>query len=140
MDEDEATELEEMYVETEASKYIQEGDIAVIKTGDVHAYYLLQLTSPPYETESEVTDDYKHTFQPFHHVVEGNYLEIHKEVGDGTLYYVDTKRKALISAFCVVGNCPTLPTLTVKRRGKNVDMFLVSHDVHQVLSELVSSE
>ena len=37
LDEDEATELEEMYVETEASKYIQEGDIAVIKTGDVHA-------------------------------------------------------------------------------------------------------
>ena len=40
-----------MYVETEASKFIEEGDFAVIKTGDDHAYYLLKLTSSPYETK-----------------------------------------------------------------------------------------
>ena len=42
-----------MYVETEASKFIEEGDFAVIKTGDDHAYYLLKLTSSPYETKCE---------------------------------------------------------------------------------------
>ncbi len=34
-----------------------EGDLAAIKTGDDHAYYLLKLTSFPYETEAEVIDD-----------------------------------------------------------------------------------
>ena len=140
LDEEEAIEWDEMYMETEASRYIQEGDFAIIKTGDDHAYYLLKLTSPPYETESEVTDDYKHSFPPFHRVVEGNYLEIYKEITDGNLYYIDTKRKALISAFCVVGNCPTPPTMTVKKRGKDVEMFLVDHDLHQALSELVNIE
>lgn len=57
-------------VETEASKYIQEGDIAVIKTGDDHAYYLLKLTSSVFHTEDEVTDDYWHIFSPAHRVVE----------------------------------------------------------------------
>ena len=53
LDEDEANEWEEMHIETEASKYIEEGDFAVIKTCDEHAYYLLKLTSYPYETESK---------------------------------------------------------------------------------------
>ena len=34
------------------------------------------------------------------------------------LYYLNTKQKALISAYCVVGNCATPPTKTVKKQGK----------------------
>ena len=74
LDEDKVNEWEDMYNETETSKFI-EGDFAVIKTGDDHAYNLLKLTSP-YESKCEVTNDYKHSFQPFHSVVEGNYLEV----------------------------------------------------------------
>ena len=129
-----------MYNETESSKYIQEGDFAVIKTGDDHAYYLLKLISSPYETDSEVTDDYKHTFPPFQSVVEGNYLEVHKETSNGNIYYIDTKRKALISTFCVVGNCPEPPTITVKKGRKDVEMFLIDHEMHQALCELVNTE
>ena len=139
MDEDEQNEWEEMFIETEASKYIQQGDVAVIKTGDDHPYYLLKVTSL-FETESEVTDDYRHTFPPAHRVVEGHYLEIHRETNNGTVYYVDQTRKALISAFCIVGNCPELPTTLQRKCGKNVDMFIVDHDIHQVLSELAISE
>ena len=139
LDEDEVNEWEDIYIETEASKFI-EGDLAVIKTGDDHAYYLFKLTSSPCETKCEVTDDYKHSFLSFHCVVKGNYLEVFKEIHDGHLYYLDTKRKALISAYCVVGNCPTPPTATVKKQRKNVEMFIVDHDLHQALSELVSLE
>ena len=71
----------------------------MIKTGDDHAYYLLKLMSSPYETKCEVADDRKHSFPPFHRVVEGNYLEVFKEIHDGHLFYLDTKRKALISYY-----------------------------------------
>ena len=45
LDEDTANELEGTHIETEASKYIEEGDFAVIKIDDEHAYYLLKLIS-----------------------------------------------------------------------------------------------
>ena len=45
----------------------------VIKTADDHPYYL-QLSSSPYQTMNEVTDDYVHCLPPQHRVVEGNYL------------------------------------------------------------------
>ena len=67
LDEEEAAEWEEEYIETEAFKYIQEGDIAVIKTGDDHQYYLLKLTANLYE---QTTDG---------RVVTGHYLEVHQE-------------------------------------------------------------
>ena len=54
----------------------------------------------------------KHTFPPLHHMIEGNYLKQHKETAGGNLYYIDCKRKALVSGFCVVGNYPTPPTIT----------------------------
>ena len=131
---------EEMFVETEAAKFIVKGDIAVIKTGDDHPCYLLKLTSSPYETVSEITDDYRHTFLPYHRVVEGNYLEVFKECSDCSLYHVDVKQKAIVSAFCVIENCSTLPTVTEKKCGKNIEMFLIDYGMHQVLSELVNTE
>ena len=128
-----------MFIETEASKHIQEGDVAVTKTGDDHPYYLLKVTSL-FETKAETTDDYRHTFPPAHRVVEGHYLEIYKETNDGTLHYIDNTRKALISAFCAVGNCTELPSTQLKKRGKNVEMFIVNHDIQQALYELAISE
>ena len=88
-----------MSVETKAAKFIVKGNIAVIKSGDDHPYYLLERTSSPCETVSEITDDYRHTFPPYHPVVEGNYLEVFKELSDGSLYYVDVKQKA---SFCIL--------------------------------------
>ena len=109
----------------------------MIKTGDDHSYYLLKLTKDPYETDEEVIDDYNHTFPPNHKVVEGNYFEVHKEIKDGELQYIDFKSKAIISAFCVVGNCPPLPTEMGKRRGKTQEMYLINNDLHQALCEVV---
>ena len=109
LDEDEQIEWDEMFIEIEASKHIQGGDVAVFKTGDDHSYYFLKIISP-FETKAETTGDYRHTFPLAHRVMEGHCLEIYKETNDGTLYYIDNTRKALISAFCVVGNCPELPS------------------------------
>ena len=116
LDENEANEQVNQFVHTEASKTIQAGEIAGIKTEDDYPYYLLMLTRSPYETVSTVTDDYNHVFPPMHRVVEGNYLEVHREVPNGKTYYLDTRKKALISAYCVVGNCPQLPHVTGKKR------------------------
>lgn len=46
----------------------------------------------------------------------------------------------MISAFCVVGNCPTPLTRTEKKHGKKVEMFIIDHDLHQALLELVNNE
>ena len=108
LDKDEANKWEEMHIGTEALKYIEEDDFSVIKTDDEHAYYLLKLTSSLYD------------------VAERNYLEVYKEISDGNLYHSDT--------FCVAGNCPTPPTMTVKKRDKDVDMFIDDHYMHQALS------
>ena len=42
----------------------------------------------------------KLSFPSLHCMIEGNYLEQHKEVAGGNLYYVDYKCKA----FCVAGD------------------------------------
>ena len=68
-----------------------------------------------------------------------NYLDQHKEMASGNLYYIDCKHKALIFAFCVVENCLT-PTITEKKQSKEVEIFLIDHDMHQSLSELVNTE
>ena len=48
-----------------------------------------------------------------------------------------TKKQQVViyitSAFCVVGKCLTPPTITEKKRSKEVKMFFVSHDMHQSL-------
>ena len=48
-------------------------------------------------------------------MIEGNYLKQRKEATGGNLYYIDYKYKTLISAFCIIGNCPTTPTITEKK-------------------------
>ena len=78
----------------------------------------------------------KHNFPPLPHTVEGNYLEQHRETAVGNLhyityiilhyityiilhylYYIDYKCKTLISAFCVIGKCPT-PTNNNREKAK----------------------
>ena len=101
---------------------------------------MLRLAFAPFELQEQTTDDYKHTFPPLHCVVEGNYLEKHKETAGCNIYYIYYKHKVLISAFYVVGNCPTPPTITEKKQGKEVEIFLIDHDMHQSLYELVNTE
>ena len=40
-----------------------------------------------------------------------------------------TNVKALISVFCIIGNCLT-PIITEKKLVKEVGMFLIDHNVH----------
>ena len=65
-------------MEKEAPRLIQEGDIAVIKTGDDHPYYPLKLLRDAFETEATISHDYNHEFPSFLRMVEGNYFELHK--------------------------------------------------------------
>ena len=111
-----------------------------MKTGDDHPYCLLKVTFSLFETESEVTEDCRHRFPLVHRIVEGHYLEILKEISNGSLYYIDNAQKVLISAFSIAENYPELPKTLQKKRGKVVEMFIVNHDMHQALSELVISE
>ena len=138
LDEDEVRERdEEDYIESDASKVMVQGDIVVIKTSDDYPYYLLQLTDDPFETENIVSDDYGHFFPPNHRVMKGHYLEIHKNIEDG-LYYLDVSNTAVISAFSIVGTCPELTIVKRRRRGEDIDMFLVEPHLHQGLCELVN--
>ena len=63
-------------------------------------------------------------------MLNGNYLEQHKEAEGGNLYYIDYKSNALISAFCMVGNYSTSPTITEKNWSKEMEMFLINHDMY----------
>ena len=72
----------------------------------------------PFETEATTSDDYNHEFPPFLRVIKGNYFELHKSTNDGDMYYIETQKKAIISTFCVVGNCPSPTAVTEKKRGK----------------------
>ena len=65
-------------------------------------------------------------FPTLHRMINGNYLE------QQVVIYVTliTNIKALMSAFCVVGNCPIPPIITEQKRSKEVKMFLINHDMH----------
>ena len=140
LDEDEVNDMDnEEYMESDASKVIVKDDIAVIKTGDNHYYYILKLIKDPFITEDLVFDDYGHFFPPLHQVVQGQYLENHQNnTKDGDIYFLDVSKTAIVSAFSVVGNCPEPAIVTRKRRGKEQNMFLIDHNLHQGLCELVN--
>ena len=106
---------------------------------DNHPYYLLKLLRDPFRTETTVSDDYNHEFPPLHWVVEGNYFEIHKTSNEGDIYYIDSKKKAIISPFCVVGNCPSPMVVMQNWRGKEQEMSIIDNDLHRVVCEIVNS-
>ena len=69
-------------------------------------------------------DSYNHTFPANHKVVKGHYLEIFKETKDGDVYCLDDNKTTLILCF-VVGICPDLNVVQIKRQGKIVSMNLM---------------
>ena len=135
--EDSAGESEEEidYEETEASCIAKCHDVAIVGIGDGFSYYLVKLSKDPFTTTESVKDDYGHYIPANTKVIEGNYLEIFKETKEGDLYYLDTSKLALISWFSVVGICPEFVEVEQMRRKKIETMFLVTHDMHQLLLE-----
>lgn len=112
-----------------------EGDFAAIKTGDDHQYYLLKRGYLSTMWITGANQRWSQTCFPLLHVVEGNYLEQDKEKTGGNLYYIDYKRKDLISAFCVI----EIVCHHQQFRGEEVKVFLVNHDMHQKPCEIVNT-
>ena len=48
-------------------------------------------------------------------MIEGNYLEQHKEAEGGNLYYIDYTRKVVIYAFCIDENFLAPPTINEEK-------------------------
>ena len=112
----------------------------MIRTGDDFPYYLVKLKKDLYLTDSNIKDDYGQIFPPMTKVIVRNYYEHFKQVKEGDLYYLDQTKTAAISCFIVLGVCPELSEIELKRRGKNEQMGLVTHELHQALSEYTVSE
>ena len=119
---------------------IKKGDIAIIYAGDDHLYYLGILVSKIHETETTEKDDYQHKIPASQCVMKCNYLELFRESKDCDIYYIEEKKVALMSAYCIAGICPELKPCQEKHQGKWVDMFQVSHDMHQAILELLDSD
>ena len=136
-DSDESDDDEMYFAEKEASLLIKTDDIAVIKTGDDLPCYLLKLTCEPYTTEANETDDHNHRFPINHKVVKSHYMEVFKETKDGDIYYLDLIKTAIISCFSVVGICPELELIQMKRQGKMLSMSIVNNEIHVALCNLV---
>ena len=64
-------------------------------------------------------------------------MEVFKETKDGDIYYLDVTKTAIISCFSVVGICPELEILRMKKQGKMMSMSLVNNEIHEALSTLV---
>ena len=68
------------------------------------------------------------------------YLEVHKDVKEGTICYIKQEKKAIICTYCVAVVCPTLEILQEKRCGSVQDMYLVTHDTNEAILGLLSEE
>ena len=124
------------FIETDAAKLI-----AVICSGDeVSQYYLLQLNCDPFVTDDVITDNYNHSLLPQHRVIKGHYLELFREQKYGFIYYLEKSKEAVISAFSVIGVCPDLDTVAIKRKGKMEEMYILDNDLHQSLCELANND
>ena len=75
------------------------GDIVIVKTGDDYSYYLVKLICDPFTTESETKHDYNHTYHPEHRTVIGNYLEIHKDTKDRTIFFLRKQEESTYILF-----------------------------------------
>ena len=101
----------------------------------IFPYYLVKLSKDPFRTSKSVKDDYGYYLPANTKVIEGNYLEIFKETKERDLYYLDTSKLAIVSCFSVVGICPEFVEVEQMRRKKIETMFLLAHDMHQLLLE-----
>ena len=73
-----------------------------------------------------------HQFSPAHQTVVGTYLQLNSSNNKG-----ENKRKATVTAFCVVANCPP-PEIKMKRRGKEQEIYLITQSMNQGLCETVN--
>ena len=122
----------------QASCIVKCHDVVAVCTGDGFPYYLVKLSKDHFTTTESVLKlklNYGHNIPANTKVIEGNYFEIFKETKEGDLYYLDTSKLAIISCFSVVGICPEFVEVEQMRRKKIETMFLVTHDMHQLLLE-----
>ena len=103
------------------------GDICV---GDDHKYYPAKLITNIYETEESEEEDYNHEM-PAHQKVTTCSLEVHKDIKEGTIYYIEQKKKAVISTYYIAEVCPTLETCQEKHCGSMEAGEILSIFYHQ---------
>ena len=87
---------EEDFIQSFATSMIKKEDIAIIRAGDDHLYYLGVLISKIYKTEAAEKDDYQHKIPASQSVMNFVYLELFQESKDSYIYYIDEKKVALI--------------------------------------------
>ena len=76
--------------------------------GDDHNCYLAKLITDIYEAEESEKDDKNHEMpahqKSYHPLLPGD----HKDIKGNTIYYMENKKKAMISTDCVAEICATL--------------------------------
>ena len=107
----------------------------MFRTGDDFPYYFVKLKKDPFLTDGNTKDDCGQTFPPMTKVIVGHYYEHFKQVKEGDLYYLDQTKTAVISQV-FAQNCRKLN----KRDGEKEQMGLVTHELHQALSEYTINE
>ena len=115
-----------MFIESDVRKYIVKGDIAIICAGDDHKYYPAKLKTNIHETEES-----DHEMPAHQKVITCSYLEVHKDTKEGTIYYIEQKKKAVISTYCIAGVCPTLEIRQEKHCGSMEAGEILSIFYHQ---------
>ena len=58
--------------------------------------------------ETLKNNDYNHEVPARQSVITCTYLEVHKDVKEGTIYCIEQKKKAIMSTYCIAGVCPVL--------------------------------
>ena len=111
--------------------------IAIIHMGHDPNYYLAKLITNIHETEESKKDDYNHDMPAHQKVITCTYLEVHEDIKEGTIYYIEQKMKAVISTYCIAGICPQLEIPHEKCCGSMQDMYLV---IHEAMMSLLSEE
>ena len=100
----------------------------------------MKLLANPDETEEMVTDDSHHPFPRAHRVVVGNYLELTYQTTKvmPMSIFLTIKEKPLYPNFSVVANCTQPEIVTKKRRGKEQEIYLITHSMQCGLYEIVN--
>ena len=62
------------------------------------------------------------------------------KIKEGDLYYLDKSKSAIVSCYSVVGICPEFVEVEQMRKKKTETMFLVTHEMHQLLHEYTICE
>eukprot|EP00112_Aurelia_sp_Birch-Aquarium-sp1_P023421 Seg6979.2 transcript_id=Seg6979.2/GoldUCD/mRNA.D3Y31 product="hypothetical protein" protein_id=Seg6979.2/GoldUCD/D3Y31 len=105
---DEVQDEKEEWQMSDAVNMIKKDDIVVIRSVDTfNPYYLVKAIYEAFELEEMFADDYGHTLQPDHSIVQGHYLEVQKRTKDGCFMFQD---ETSCRNFCFL-HCWNLTTL-----------------------------